>query len=102
MIIGLGPDAKKEILEILGRHVPGREIWAFGSRVAGRAKPFSDLDLVILGEGPVDPLVMAELREAFSESSLPFKVDIAEWAALDATFRRIILERHEVLVPPNS
>jgi len=38
---------------ILLRHVPGREVWAFGSRVVAnggsRVKKFSDLDLAVKG-----------------------------------------------------
>ena len=37
------------ILQLLCRHVPGREVRAFGSRVGGVPKTFSDLDLVIMG-----------------------------------------------------
>lgn len=32
---------------ILTEHVPDAAVWAFGSRVTGRARPYSDLDLVI-------------------------------------------------------
>ena len=35
---------------ILARHVPEREVRAFGSRVSGPAKKFSDLDLAVMGE----------------------------------------------------
>ena len=35
---------------ILQEIAPDREVWAFGSRVKGTAKPYSDLDLVIRGE----------------------------------------------------
>jgi predicted nucleotidyltransferase len=38
------------VRSLLSRHVPDREVWAFGSRAKATAKPFSDLDLVILGE----------------------------------------------------
>jgi predicted nucleotidyltransferase len=38
---------------ILRRNVPEREVWAFGSRVTGKAKPTSDLDLCIIGTSPL-------------------------------------------------
>jgi predicted nucleotidyltransferase len=75
---------------ILHTHVPNHEVWAFGSRVAGSAKEFSDLDLVIIGEKPLSITVHANLVDDFSESDLPYKVDVIDWATTDATFRRII------------
>jgi predicted nucleotidyltransferase len=68
------------VIAILGLHVPQRDVWAFGSRVQGSTKAFSDLDLVILGEQPLPLATMAELAQAFIESDLPYKVDIVDWA----------------------
>lgn len=61
--------------EILARHVPEREVRAFGSRVAEPAKKFFDLDLAVMGGTPLPFTVIADLEEDFSESNLPFKVD---------------------------
>lgn len=76
--IALLPEEWAIVSEILGRHLPGREVWAYGSRATARLlKKYSDLDLAI--EGP--PLSLPErsaLVEAFDESALPFKVDIVE------------------------
>ena len=57
----------------------------------------SDLDLAIITNQPLPLAVGAALAEAFSESDLPYKVDIVDWAALSEPFRRII-ERHKVVV----
>ncbi len=78
------------IKQILAEHVSEFEVLAYGSRVTGTAKPFSDLDLVIMTTEPLPIRRMARLREAFSESDLPIKVDIADWATTDEGFRGII------------
>ena len=75
---------------ILSTHVPTHEVWAFGSRVTGSAKEFSDLDLVVIGEKPLSIAVHANLMDEFSESDLPYKVDVIDWATTDAAFRQII------------
>jgi len=80
----------RTVCDILRRHVPDREVWAFGSRVAGKAKPFSDLDLVVMGEAPLGLSVSAALSDDFSESDLPFKVDVVDWATTSPAFREII------------
>jgi predicted nucleotidyltransferase len=82
---------------ILTTHVPTHEVWAFGSRVTGSAKEFSDLDLVVIGEKPLSSAVHANLVDDFSESDLPFKVDVIDWATTDAAFRQII-QRNCVVV----
>jgi predicted nucleotidyltransferase len=70
--------------------VPSREVIAFGSRVTGRAKPFSDLDLAIMGEVAVPTETLAALADDFDESDLPFKVDLVEWAGLVESFKDVI------------
>jgi predicted nucleotidyltransferase len=85
------------VREILNRFVREREVWAFGSRVTGHAKSFSDLDLVILGQEPVPLGTLADLADAFTESDLPYKVDLVDWATTSEKFREIILERHATL-----
>lgn len=82
---------------ILHAHVPGREVWAFGSRARRSAKPYSDLDLVIMGDAPLSLDALAALNEAFAESDLPWKVDVVDWARLGDAFRRIV-ERDRVLL----
>ena len=90
--------ALSEVLNILRAHVPEYEVWAFGSRVHGRnLKPFSDLDLVVITAEPLDLLRLADLKEAFTESDLPFKVDLLDWATVNDRFRRIIEKDHVVV-----
>jgi predicted nucleotidyltransferase len=79
------------VQRILAEHLPGREVWAFGSRVHGRhLKPFSDLDLAIVDETRLSPEVRANLQSAFAESDLRFRVDIVELIDADDDFRRQI------------
>lgn len=78
------------VREILGRLVPDRDVWVFGSRAGGRPKPYSDLDLAILGSQPLSIGLLGELSEAFSASDLPFRVDLVDGNALTDEFRRIV------------
>ena len=54
----------------------------------GRAKKYSDLDLAVMGEQPLSFTTMASLTDAFSDSDLPYRVDILDWAATSPTFQR--------------
>jgi type I restriction enzyme S subunit len=95
--IVMEPHQWQELFAILQTHLPGRRIWAFGSRATGRrVKRFSDLDLAIDG-GPLPLKEAALLDEALDESRLPFKVDVVELAVLTPEFRARI-EPEMVLV----
>jgi type I restriction enzyme, S subunit len=95
--IDIQPEHWAIVSDILRQYVPEYEVWAFGSRAQWRAKPFSDLDLAIITTQPLAPDLYASLSEAFSESDLPWKVDIVDWATTSETFRAII-ERSKVVV----
>ena len=68
---------------LIRQHAPQHQFFAFGSRVVGRAadrrrvKPHSDLDLAIAGE-PLPLERIFALRDAFSQSDLPMRVDIVQ------------------------
>ncbi|MCE2501182.1 MAG: nucleotidyltransferase domain-containing protein [Dehalococcoidia bacterium] len=68
------------VREILQRHVPEREALAFGSRVTGGNRPFSDLDIAIAGDTPLDDATLFRLIETLEESDLPINVDVVQLA----------------------
>lgn len=78
------------VAALLRRHVPNAEVWAFGSRASGRARRYSDLDLVIRDAAEVPFSTMAALADDLENSDLPFKVDVLDWALLTPTFREVI------------
>lgn len=90
------------VLKLLEKFVPTHEIWAFGSRVGGNPKPFSDLDLALIGTNALPLSTRAELNNAFSESDLPWKVDLVDWHGISPEFQKIIQANYEVLQTPAS
>ena len=78
------------VCNILRKHVPTRRVVVFGSRATGRSKPFSDLDLAVLGDAAVPSPILAALADDFDESSLPFRVDVVDWATTTQAFQDII------------
>lgn len=83
--------------EILRQIVPDRTVWAFGSRVNGKARGYSDLDLVILGDAALPTPTLYALQEAFQESELPIRVDVLDWHSLSPSFRQVILKHYVVV-----
>lgn len=63
----------------------------------GRRKKYSDLDLAVITDKTLSLSVSAELAEAFSESDLPWKVDVVDWVTTSDSFRKII-EKDKVVL----
>lgn len=96
-MLDLCPEHYRLVRGILERYVPEYEVRAFGSRVAGCAREFSDLDLAIITSEPLSFELLGQIRDAFSESDLPFKVDVLDWSTTSADFRRLIERKYLVL-----
>lgn len=90
MNLSLEPRHLKEVKNILEKFVPHHEVWAFGSRVTGKAKEYSDLDLTVISKKPLPLKTMSLMKEAFSESNLPFKVDLVDWSLISEEFQKVI------------
>ena len=96
-MIDLRHDHLAIVKSILKQYLPDYTVWAFGSRVTGTAKKYSDLDLTVISDTPLDFGLLGTVRDAFSESDLPFKVDVVDWAVASREFREIIKRNHVVL-----
>jgi predicted nucleotidyltransferase len=96
------PRQWEELCSILKAHLPGRRIWAFGSRATGRrVKRYSDLDLLVDGES-LTFREAALLDEALDESRLPFKVDVVQMATLTPEFKARIEPEMVLVQEPNG
>lgn len=95
--LDLKPRDWEIVHNILARHVPQYEVWAFGSRTKGTAKEYSDLDLAIITDQPLGLSLSAAIADDFVESDLPIKVDVVDWATTSEAFRQII-EKEKLVV----
>ena len=77
-VIDITAEQRQTVLALLTRHLPDTTAWACGSRVKWTSRPESDLDLVVFAR-PEQSARVADLREAFEESDLPFRVDLFVW-----------------------
>lgn len=96
-MIDLSPEQLAEVVSILVKFVPECEIKAFGSRVTGGALQYSDLDLAICSDQKINQIRIWQLEEAFSDSDLPFTVDVLDWHDISDQFRGKIDEHCEII-----
>ena len=95
----LPPRHRKEIVALLHKHLPGVEVWAYGSRVNGQSHEGSDLDLALRGPrlAEIDTSRLADFIEALQDSTIPFLVEVRDWARLPTRFHHEIERAHVVL-----
>ena len=91
-MIDLNPHHLETVRRILAEHVPACEVRAFGSRATWTAKDYSDLDLAIVGAGPLHRGALGRLKDAFEDSDLPIRVDVLDWHAISESFRNAIAQ----------
>ncbi|CAG8441179.1 9184_t:CDS:2 [Cetraspora pellucida] len=64
------------------------KFYAYGSRVKGAAYKYSDLDICYQEAIPLE--IISNLREEFTESDLPFFVELVNWKHMRPKFREMI------------
>jgi len=62
---------------VIKEQLTTQKVFVFGSRAKNEARQFSDLDLCIAGE-KLSFSQMAKLKDAFTESDLPYFVDVLQ------------------------
>jgi len=64
------------------------QFYAYGSRVKGTARKFSDLDLCY--QESIPDAIAFQIEEKFKESDLPFLVELVAWKDMKVGFREMI------------
>jgi type I restriction enzyme S subunit len=90
------------IQSILKKHAHDCEARVFGSRYKWTANNYSDLDIALAGEKKLTLKKLCAVKDAFEESTLPFRVDVLDWNAVSAEFREIISNGYEVIYAPKK
>ena len=101
--LALRPRHLAMLSALLQQHLPHAEVWAYGSRVNGDGHDASDLDLVVRQPNDLKQPTheLGETREALSESNIPIRVDIVDWARIPSSFQREIEQAYVVFQSPH-
>ncbi len=99
--LDMEPRWRSLVLDVLRQRAPHPcRVWAFGSRVRGKAGRFSDLDLAFDAGRPLTLRDTAVLADAIDESDLPWRVDIVDLVTCSETFRREVASHAVTLWEP--
>ena len=82
------------IKETVRKHLPEDDyrIFVYGSRAAGNAQKWSDIDIGIRGEKEVPVRKLALIAEELEQSKIPYKVDVVDFSKTSAEFKKLALK----------
>jgi predicted nucleotidyltransferase len=89
MDLDIDENVRALLVSCITRYLPDVKVLVFGSRINGKSKPYSDIDLTAFTK-PEHKTQVSLLREALEESNLPFRVDFLEWDKLPSSFQKNI------------
>lgn len=87
-VTGLASRAAETVREVLG---PGTRVLWYGSWVRGTAVPRSDVDLAIVSDHRIPPIVMLRVRERIDDLPTLRKIDLVDVNAVGDGLRERIL-----------
>ena len=89
----------REVVRIIRQHMPEESyrILLFGSWATLDSLPTSDIDVAILGPGPVKYLAMARIREEIDHLPTLRKFDIVDLCRVEDRFRESVEKTAERL-----
>jgi predicted nucleotidyltransferase len=75
------------------------KVYVFGSRSTGKVKKYSGLDLAfdLKNNSSLSLAFLADLKEDFDSSGLPYRVDIVDLNAVDSEFKKIIMSQAKII-----
>lgn len=91
---------KEHIIALAERHLKTHcELWAYGSRVTGKAHDCSDLDLVVhpKNNAPLNVSEITDFQQALENSTIPILIQVMRWDVLPNPFHQNIIKNHEVM-----
>lgn len=91
------PEVKRAITRIITSRLGDHEyrVFFFGSRVTGRARERSDIDVGIEGPTEIPTRVFADIKEQIDNLPTLYTVDVVDFRRVSSGFRRIAKERVE-------
>jgi predicted nucleotidyltransferase len=82
MAFGLSNTQHEQINSIFSNYPQIESVLIYGSRAKGTHKPYSDIDLTIVGEN-INLTILQKIELELDDLMLPYKFDISEFKSIE-------------------
>ncbi len=90
----ISPQEFSIVADILQNHLSNDcKVWVFGSRAKNQSQNYSDLDLAIDCPNTDTRQLITKLKDDFTESDLPYTVDVLDINRIEPYFKNIINQK---------
>ncbi len=83
--------AKEIVLSLIDKQKVS--VFLFGSRADGKYRSDSDLDIGFVADEQIDLFVFSQIREALSNSIVPYRFDLVDFSVVSDDFKQIAMNR---------
>jgi len=86
---------RKQVKETVRKYLPAADfkIFIFGSRALDLHRPFSDVDLGILGPKMIPGNILIRIEEELENSRIPYEIDVVDLKRVSNQFRSLALKK---------
>ena len=91
-MIDVEPVYFNELKSILKKYFRNKKILIYGSRAKGNAHHGSDIDIAVFGDSVISIEKLSFIDEEFSESDIPYTVNLVDAGRIDDSFRQVIIK----------
>ena len=79
------------ILQVLQKNIPQAKFYIFFFLAKGNHKEYSDIDIAVkLEKETISADILGKILMEFSDSTLPYEVDVIDLNAIDDKFKNLI------------
>ena len=83
---------RSTVASVLNRHGARASIYLFGSEVAGPRRPASDIDVGLMGDGPLSAALLQRIEDELEELPTLRSFDVVDFAGVPSERREGMLQ----------
>jgi len=83
---------RNTVTSVLNRHQAHAKIYLFGSEVAGKRRPASDIDVGLMGDEPLSPGLLQRIEDELEELPTLRSFDVVDFASVPHERRQGMLQ----------
>lgn len=91
---GLSSIELQQIRQVFASQPAVKEVWLYGSRARGDYKPYSDIDIMLVGDLTISHL--ADMETKLDDLLLPYKIDLSRLQSIQNTALKANIARDGV------